>query len=143
MTAAEIMAWTCMFLREARGGKDDLSQCELAPPTPSPNFEEVLGATLELAEILEIELDRNLTLMMLDWCTHKDLQRIATWIDPHMLGTFVKAVQRVASYVDVVREVLLGLAQYEAYNKLDNHMDTLYDGGVVSNESLYLRLADA
>ncbi len=58
-----------------------------------------------------------------------------------MLGTFVKAVMRVASYVDVVREVLLGLAQYETHNKLDNHMDLLY-GGLVTNESLYLRMAD-
>ena len=58
-----------------------------------------------------------------------------------MLGAFVKAVQRVASYIDVVREVLLGLQQYEVYNTLDGHMDRLY-GGLVTNESLYLRMAD-
>ena len=101
----------------------------------------MLRFTEELAEILEVELDRTLTLMMLDWVTHKDLQRIASWVDAHMLGTFVKAVQRVASYIDVVREVLLGLAQYEAYNRLDGHMDRLY-GGLVTNESLYLRMDD-
>ena len=99
----------------------------------------MLAETYGLAEMLEVELDQNLTLMMLDWCTHKDLKRIATWIDPSMLGTFVKAVQRVASYVDVIREVLLGLSMYETHNKLDNHMDMLY-GGLVNNESLYLRM---
>jgi len=140
LSAAEIMAWLCLFLKEARG-INDLSKAELSPPVPSAAFEEVLGATYELAEILEVELDRTLTLIMLDWCTHKDIHRIASWIDPHMLGIFVKAVQRVASYVDVTREVLLGLAQYEAYNKLDNHMSVLL-GGLVTNESLYLRMDD-
>ena len=79
--------------------------------------------------------------MMLDWVTHKDLQRIASWVDASMLGNFVKAVMRVASYVDVIREVVLGLAQYEVHNKLDGSMDMLY-GGLVTNESLYLRMAD-
>ena len=91
--------------------------------------------------MLEVSLERTLSLMMLDWCTHKDITRIALWIDPHQLGMFVKAVQRVASYVDVIREVCLGLALYETHNKLDGHMDLLY-GGLVTNESLYLRMAD-
>lgn len=38
-------------------------------------------------------------------------------------------------------QVLLGLSEYEVYNRLDNHMDLLL-GGLVTNESLYLRLAD-
>jgi hypothetical protein len=130
----------CLFLRDARG--TDLSQAELQPPVPSTSFEEVLRETDGLAEMLEVELDRSLTLMMLDWVTHKDLTRIAAWVDGHMLGTFVKAVMRVSSYIDVMREVLLGLQMYEAHNKLDNHMDLLY-GGLVTNESLYLRIADA
>ena len=78
---------------------------------------------------------------MLDWCTHKDIKRVARWVDPSMLGTFVKAVMRVVSYVDVIREVALGLNFYEVHNMLDNHMDALM-GGLVTNESLYLRLAD-
>ena len=61
--------------------------------------------------------------------------------DPSMLGNFVKSVMRVASYVDVIREVCLGLAYYEVHNKLDNHMELLF-GGLVTNESLYLRMAD-
>jgi len=136
----EICAWLCIFLKESRG--TDLSQSDLPPPTPSAAFEEVLRETDGLAEILEVELDRTLTLMMLDWTDTKDIKRIAMWVDPHMLGTFVKAVMRVASYLDVVKEVLLGLGMYETHNKLDNHMDLLL-GGLVTNESLYLRIADA
>ncbi len=126
-----------MFLHDARVG--DAAAADVQPPTPSAAFEEVLGATAELAEMLEVELNRTLALIMLDWTTHKDLARIALWVDPHMLGAFVKAVMRVASYLDVVRDVLLGLGMYEAHNRLDNHMDLLL-GGLVTNESLYLRI---
>jgi len=60
-----------------------------------------------------VELDRHLGLLMLDWCTHKDLSRIACWIEPALLGTFVKAVMRVVSYIEVLKEVVLGLGFYE------------------------------
>ena len=40
-----------------------------------------------------------------------------------------------------MREVLLGLGEYEGHNALDNHTDLLL-GGLVTNESLYLRLAE-
>ena len=140
LTTGEICAWLCLFLRETRG--TDLSQAELPPPTPSVALDEVLYESDGLAEILEVSLDRNLCLMMLDWTTHKDITRIAQWVDPHNLGAFVKAVMRVSSYIEVVKEVLLGLGYYETHNKLDNHMDLLL-GGLVTNESLYLRLADA
>jgi hypothetical protein len=46
---------------------------------------------------------------------------------------------RILSYVDVVREVLLGLGEYATHNALDAHADALL-GGLVTNESLYLRL---
>ncbi|KOO53705.1 superfamily ii RNA helicase [Chrysochromulina tobinii] len=139
LSPGEICAWLCLFLKESRG--NDISQSELKPPEPSAALAEVLAETDGLAEILEVELERTLMLMMLDWTTHKDIKRIAVWVDSYMLGTFVKAVMRVASYIDVVKEVLLGLGAYETHNKLDNHMDLLL-GGLVTNESLYLRLAD-
>ena len=120
----------------------DMSSPDLEhkPPTPSPALQQVLNETLALAEQLDVELETNLTLMMLDWCTHKDIARIAGWLDSFMLGVFVKAVLRIVSYVDVVREVLLGLGDYEVHNKLDHHTDLLL-GGLVTNESLYLRIA--
>ena len=135
----EVCAWLCMFLKDSKG--PELSTSELEPPRPSEGLADVIAYTKELAEQLEVEMDVNLSLMMLDWTQHKDITRIAAWIDPHMLGTFVKAVMRVASYLDVVKEVLLGLSEYQSHNKLDNHMDMLL-GGLVTNESLYLRLAD-
>jgi len=107
----------------------------------TPHPWQVLRETDALAEILEVTLDRTLSLMMLDWTKHKDITRIAQWIDPALLGGFVKAVMRVSSYIDVLKEVLLGLGMYEVHNKLDNHMDLLL-GGLVTNESLYLRIAD-
>jgi len=139
LSAPEICAWLCMFLKDSRG--QDITQADLPPPKPSASFEEVLYETESLAEILEVTLDRTLTLMMLDWTCHKDITRIAQWVDPALLGTFVKAVMRVSSYIDVLKEVLLGLGMYEVHNKLDNHMDLLL-GGLVTNESLYLRIAD-
>lgn len=75
---------------------------------------------------------------MLDWCTHKSVERVAVWIDAHLLGSFVKGVMRVVSYIDVVREVLLGLGEYEVHARLDHHMDLLL-GGLVTNESLCTR----
>jgi hypothetical protein len=40
-----------------------------------------------------------------------------------------------------VREVLLGLHEFELYNRLDHYTDLLL-GGLVTNESLYLVMAD-
>jgi hypothetical protein len=91
--------------------------------------------------MLEVELDRHLGLLKLDWCAHKDLTRIACWIEPALLGTFVKAVMRVVSYIEVLKEVVLGLGFYEVHNRLDNHHEALL-GGLATNESLYLALTE-
>ena len=89
---------------------------------------------------LTLALTLTLTLT-LTRCEHKDITRIANWIEGHLLGTFVKTVMRIISYIDVCKEVLLGLGEYETHNALDNHTDLLL-GGLVTNESLYLSLAD-
>ena len=73
---------------------------------------------------------------------HKDILRIAQCLDAHMLGVFVKTTLRVVAHLDVTREVLLGLGQFELFNRLDHHTDLLL-GGLVTNESLYLRMAAA
>uniref|UniRef100_A0A7S0LTH6 ATP-dependent RNA helicase Ski2/MTR4 C-terminal domain-containing protein n=1 Tax=Coccolithus braarudii TaxID=221442 RepID=A0A7S0LTH6_9EUKA len=139
LSLPEVCAWLCLFLQERRLASTAKSAVEL--PDPPPSLQEVMSQTFALGEMLEVELDPTLSMMMLDWCTHKDITRVASWLDAHMLGVFVKAVLRVVSYVDVVREVLLGLNDYEAYNKLDHHTDLLL-GGLVTNESLYLRMGD-
>jgi len=139
LTLGEVCAWLCLFLKESR--VKDVEKADPPPEKYSPALSAAVDATYGLAYHLEAELDHNLSLVMLDWCMHKDIKRIAVWIEPSMLGTFVKAVMRVISYLDVVREVLLGLGKYEVHNNLDNHTDLLL-GGLVTNESLYLRLAD-
>ena len=59
-------------------------------------------------------------------------------LEPSLLGTFVKSIMRIVmSYVGMVREVALGLGQFEVHNALDNHIDRLL-GGLVTNASLYL-----
>ena len=98
LTLPEICAWLCLFLREGRASGEkgkparDKEGNEVYLPVPSTALLETLDYTDELAAMLEVELDRHLGLLMLDWCTHKDLARIACWIEPALLGTFVKAV---------------------------------------------------
>ncbi len=131
-------------MREARA-KDcgDSGGGAVVPPPESSNLLETYGWTDDLAShvVPPVELDRQLGRLMLDWCEHKDLKRIAVWIEPALLGTFVKAVMRVVSYLEVVKEVLLGLEMHEVHNRLDNHHDKLL-GGLVTNVSLYLAMAD-
>ncbi|KAJ1630726.1 hypothetical protein T492DRAFT_1001400, partial [Pavlovales sp. CCMP2436] len=139
LSAGEICAWLCLFLKESR--LEDPMDCPLKPEPMSRALEDVFHATYNLADYLGVDLDANLSRIMLDWCTHKSIQNVAAWVDPHVLGSFVKAVMRVVSYIDVVREVLLGLGHYELHARLDHHMEMLL-GGLVTNESLYLRMGD-
>ena len=44
--------------------------------------------------MFEIEFDRTLSKMVLEWCRNKDITRIAQCVDPYMLGVFVKTVPR-------------------------------------------------
>ena len=134
----------CLFLGDAKardGGNAGGGAVE--PPQESSNLLETYAWTDELAGHMEppVELDRKLGRYILDWCEHKDLRRIALWIEPALLGTFVKAVMRVVSYLEVVKEVLLGLEMHELHNRLDNHHDKLL-AGLVTNVSLYLAMAD-
>ena len=134
----EIMAWLCLFIPDRSGKAEDPLPRDVAQPSSD------LLATCAYADELAQQLDldpppRRLLLLALDWCLTKDIHRVARAVDPHLLGSFVKSVMRILSYVDVVREVLLGLGEYATHNALDAHADALL-GGLVTNESLYLRL---
>ncbi|KAK7241042.1 hypothetical protein SO694_00054254 [Aureococcus anophagefferens] len=99
---------------------------------------------LRHADELALQLDqdpppRRLMGMMLDWAATKDIHRVARCVDPHLLGSFVKSVMRACCPTSRVREVLLGLGEYETHNALDHHTDALVCG-LVTNESLYLRI---
>uniref|UniRef100_A0A7S3WT58 ATP-dependent RNA helicase Ski2/MTR4 C-terminal domain-containing protein n=2 Tax=Emiliania huxleyi TaxID=2903 RepID=A0A7S3WT58_EMIHU len=141
LSLPEVCGWICLFLRERRIAQTAGEAARGELPSFSPALQEVYHATAELGEQLEVEFDTTLSKMMLDWCEKKDIGRVAGWLDAHMLGVFVKTVLRVVSYLDVTREVLLGLHEYELYNRLDHHTDLLL-GGLVTNESLYLTMAD-
>lgn len=138
LTLPEVCAFICIFIPDRSKGTvpDDVAK-------PSANLLETLEYADFLAGQLNKEpLDRHLCLLMLTWCQTKDIHKIAACVDPSLLGSFVKAVMRVLSYVDVVREVQLGLGAYQAHNVLDHHTDALLHG-LVTNESLYLRIDDA
>ena len=146
LNAREVCAWLGCFLRES----SRMPELPDAPPSsggeppaaPSKALLQVLDESDHLAGMLDVKLSRNLCLLLLDWTRFKDVGRIASWLDGHELGSFVKGVMRIVSYVDVVRTVLLGLGEYETHNRLDAHMELLL-GGLVTNESLYLHLVDA
>lgn len=79
----------------------------------------------------------NTGLLLYLWTTHKDMNQIYGYIGSGQLGTFIKAVLRVISYMEEIKKVLLGLQYYELYNRLDHHQDRLMDG-LVTNRSLYV-----
>lgn len=79
----------------------------------------------------------NTGLLVHRWAVNKDIHEICGYIGAGQLGTFVKSVLRVISYMEEMKTVLLGLQYYELYNKIDHHQDRLMDG-IVTNRSLYV-----
>ncbi|KAH8065994.1 hypothetical protein JL722_387 [Aureococcus anophagefferens] len=103
LTLQEVCAWICLFIPDRSGNAEDPLPGDSAKPSPN------LLATCAYADELALQLDqdpppRRLMGMMLDWAATKDIHRVARCVDPHLLGSFVKSVMRVLSYVDVVRE---------------------------------------
>jgi superfamily II RNA helicase len=72
------------------------------------------------------------------WAKNKDISEICNNVDFGNMGTFIRCVLRVISFIDEIKPVLLGLEFYELYNKLENHMERLMDG-IVTNSSLYIK----
>ena len=138
LSQSEVMAWICLFIPDRSGKEEDGLPKDIAQP--SPDLQATCAYADELAGQLDLDpMERRLMMLALDWIRTKDIHRVARCVDPALLGSFVKSVMRVLSYVDVVREVLLGLGEYATHNVLDAHADALL-GGLVTNESLYLRL---
>ena len=57
LSQAEVCAWLCLFIKDSRLAEIDSKEQPL--PKPSPALQEVFGATFELAEILEVQLNTN------------------------------------------------------------------------------------
>ena len=85
----------------------------------------------------ESSVNYNTGLLIYLWAKNKDIDEICSYIGPNQLGTFIKSVLRVISYIDEIKKILLGLQYYELYNLLDNHQDRLMSE-LVSNRSLYV-----
>ena len=128
----EIMAWLCLFIPDRSGKAEDPLPRDAAQPSSD------LLATCAYADELAGQLDldpppRRLLLLALDWCLTKDAHRSLRRPDQ---ASFVKSVMRILSYVDVVREVLLGLGEYATQcSALDAHGEffALLGGGLVTN----------
>ncbi|KAJ8604109.1 hypothetical protein CTAYLR_001776 [Chrysophaeum taylorii] len=138
----EICAFIALFIPNRCCKDDEPLPADVISSKLSQNLLETFDYADQLAHHLhKDDLPRNLATLVLDWCRTKDIHRIAACVDPHLLGSFVKVIMRVLSYVDALREVLLGLQYYETHNVLDHHADALLFG-LVTNESLYLRIDD-
>eukprot|EP00928_Gymnodinium_smaydae_P032426 TRINITY_DN23487_c0_g1_i1.p1 TRINITY_DN23487_c0_g1~~TRINITY_DN23487_c0_g1_i1.p1 ORF type:complete len:619 (-),score=161.87 TRINITY_DN23487_c0_g1_i1:115-1971(-) len=135
----EICAWVCLFLGRAQVDERAMQAEDADLPAFSPALDEACRRSEALADRLGADLDWSMGPLVLDWMRNKDLRRVARFLDAALLGDFVKTVTRLLSYVEHIREVLLGLGEYEVYNRCENYTDRLL-GGLVSNESLYLHM---
>lgn len=129
VTKFDIYAWTSLFLQDWKG---------TFPYETGSYFKEILNETSFLAEMVEFELNTQFANVIYSWSIEKNIQRLMEMMDPHMIGSFIKGVMRVASQVEIIRKALLGLMMYDAHSKLDNFMTDLL-GGIVTNESLYIQ----
>jgi ATP-dependent helicase/DNAse subunit B len=77
-----------------------------------------------------------LTLM---WLETKDFNLVASYFKSHQQGIFVKGMLRLVNMMDQLKRACLELEDLELFNKLHNYKDLLLEG-IVSNESLYVRL---
>lgn len=77
------------------------------------------------------------SVMMHLWLTTRDIHRVCDFVDVSQLGLFVRMVLRICSFLDELKQILLGCSEFTLYNALENHHDKLLLG-VVTNKSLYM-----
>ena len=75
--------------------------------------------------------------LMYIWCSTKDINRLSYYIPIYQLGSFVKLILRVASFMEELEKVLLKLEKYKLKNTLINFQEKLFYG-IVTNQSLYI-----
>jgi superfamily II RNA helicase len=92
--------------------------------------------TLDMEE-LDGKISYEMSVLVYLWSINRDIAQICYHIGFGNLGTFIRGVMRVISFIDEMKEHLLGLGFYELYNRLDNHQAKLLDG-IVTNQSLYM-----
>jgi hypothetical protein len=130
LTLPEVAAWLCLFISDSPTAPAPDDPPADAPPDarpgpgPLPEPSPALVAAWAQADAAAAALDeaglgggggggagagggsagRRLGLVMLEWCGHKDVARVAARVEPLALGAFVRAALRVAARVDAVRE---------------------------------------
>jgi len=85
----------------------------------------------------EKSINCNVSYLMYDWLTHKDVRRIFQFLPLSDFGTFVKVILRVSTFVEETMNVFLGLELFEQYNQLENYQEILFDG-IVGNGSIHV-----
>jgi len=123
---AEIMAWLALFVPLGTvDHQDDL-----------PALSGGLKAAIAQSGFGE-EVSQTSARLVYLWCTEKHVGKICHFLPMTQLGTFVKMILRVSSFVEEMLPVLLGMEKFELYNLLLNHQEKLFYG-IVTNRSLYV-----
>jgi superfamily II RNA helicase len=134
----EIAGWLGYFTEVIRLEREDYHN---EYQNPLVNQIESVMASLDIASLsLDTENDKvsyEMSAMIYLWARDKDIAQISYYISFGNLGTFIRAVMRVISYMEEMKGILLGLEMYELYNLLENHSSRLMDG-IVTNRSLYV-----
>lgn len=133
-TFADIAAWLALYLEtpfeitETDHGPDHRS---LEPRSRA--LEELTEAAAQDLDQCNVEASR----LVYDYVLYKDISMITRYTHLCNLGSFVKLILRVSSFMDEIKTALLGLERYELYNVLENHTEKLYSG-IVTAESIYV-----
>lgn len=99
--------------------------------------DEVLRLSGELANTFNFETSMVSARLMHLWNTTKDVNRLSYFVPVHQLGSFIKMVLRVSSFMEELEPILLGLERFKVLNVISNFQEKLFYG-VITNHSLYV-----
>jgi len=140
---AEVAAYLALFVPGAfdihieEGGVGDIFGRKLSEP--SRKLYDLQSTVSEEVLFLygNVEVNVSASVLVYDWVLNKDIRMVTRYAHIDSLGTFVKLVLRVSSFMDEMKTHLLGLEDYGMYNTLENHQQNLFSG-IVCNESIYV-----
>lgn len=75
--------------------------------------------------------------MLYNWVTTKNVLSVLQYTGIEEFGTFIKSILRVASFIEELRQIYLGMEMFDMYNKFENYEERLFYG-IVSNASIYV-----
>lgn len=139
LTFKEIVSWLGLFAWSMRDGDGDDNGNETLKPEVSP-LQTILTDTQDHVmyfyqkEIANVNYKVN---MIHDWMENKSITQIVQYTGISEFGNFVKTILRIASFIEELRVVFLGMEKYDIYNKFENYEEQLFYG-IVSNVSIYV-----